>query len=550
MKKWAFCFVSLWLMFSVILSGCNFTGEAPQGAESPSGQTSPKDGEQASGGNAITLSVETEITDLNQFSASDNVSFAILNNVNEGLYRLDQKNEPWPAMAKGVDISKDGLTYTFTLRDGVKWSNGSPVTAADFKFAWLGSMKPETSLSGYAFILTDYIEGGAEYAEGKAADVSGIVVKDDKTLMVKLKNPTPFFLRLVSFIPYYPLNETFVKDKGKDFALKPENMLYNGPFVLTQFDPASGAVLEKNPNYWDNGSVKLDQVNIKVVKEMSTALNLYKAGELDRVNLSSADVSANKTSPEFGSDIEFATTYLQFNLKAGDISNPNIRKALQRAYDSRVLEQLLNNGSKGAVGLIPDLMNGAGGKSFRDMQGKVLAPDAAKAKELWAQGVKELGHAPKIKLLVLDDTVNKDVGTFLQSEFKKNLGAEIEIESMPKKARNKLMDDGNYQMAVTAWGADYDDAMTYLDLWINHTPYRGNYNNPKYDRLIAEAKKEADEAKRVDMLLQAEKMLVVEDAVVAPLFYKGHAFLRKQNIEGLVYHPYGASWDFKYAAKK
>lgn len=545
-KKRKYSLLAVMLLVSAIFSGCSFTGDSGS-KDSGTGTTGDK---QAGTQKELKLYVENEIKDLNQWSTSDDISFTILNNVGEGLYRLDQKNEPQPALAESSQVSDDKLTYTFKLRDGAKWSDGTPVTAADFKYAWMREMNPQTSTNGYAFILTDYIVGGAEYANGES-DKVGIEAKDDKTLVVQLKQPTPYFLRLTSLVPYFPMKEEFVASKGDKYALSPESLLFNGPYVLTSFDTASGAVLEKNPGYWDAANVKVEKVNLKVIKEQSTALNAYKAGQLDRVKLSSSDVNASKSDPGFGTEINFRTSYLQFNTKADGLSNVNIRKALELGFDSSTLaEQVLNNGSKAATGLIPDVMSGIGGKSFREMQGDLFKADAAQAKTLWEQGVKELGKAPKLTLLVADDSITKDIATFLQSEFKKTLGIDVAIDTKTSKARNQLMDNNNYQMAITAWGADYDDAMTYLDLWSNHTPYRGGYENPKYDKLIADAKKETDEQKRIDMLLQAEKLLVQEDVVVAPIYFTGYAFLQNSNVENLVYHPYGNPVDFKYANLK
>lgn len=551
-KRVSTSLLCLLMLVSLVATGCNFSGSKNQQGNSGASNTgaAPAAGnQQSTKESVINLSFENEIKDLNQLSTSDDISFSVLNNVNEGLYRLDSKHDPQPAMAKSVELSQDGLTYTFTLRDGIKWSNGQPVTASDFKYAWLAGMSPDTSKGGYSFILADYIKGGADYASGKgSADTVGIQAKDDKTLVVTLNQPTPYFLRLTTFILYFPLNEQYVTEKGKDYALKPENMLYNGPYTMTSFDPASGATLEKNDSYWDKDNVKTNRLSLKVIKEQSTALNAYKAGELDRVTLSSADVDSFKSDKEFATDITFRTSYIQFNTKGDGVSNLNIRKALQLGYDATILEQvILNNGSKAATGMIPDMMSGADGKSFRELQGDVIKADLATAKQLWEQGVKELGKSPELKMLVPDDSVSKDLGTFLQSEYKKNLGVDVQVDTKTVKARNQQMDDGKYQFAVTAWGADYDDPMTYMDLWANHTPYRGSYANEKYDSLITGAKKEVDVTKRMNMLLEAEKILIVQDAVVSPLFYRGYSFLQKGNVKGLVFHPYGSPVEYKYA---
>lgn len=549
MKRKKVSLLATLLVVSAIFTGCSFTGGDSKGASS--GTTGDTGNAAQTASKELRLSVESEIKDLNQWAASDDVSFTVLNNIGEGLYRLDPKNEPQPAMAESSELSEDKLTYTFKLRADAKWSDGSPVTAADFKFAWLREMDPKTGTNGYSFIMTDYIVGAAEYAKGGSADKVGIEAKDDKTLVVHLKQPTPYFLRLTSLAPYFPMKEEFVKSQGESYALSPQNMLFNGPYTLTSVDAASGAVLEKNAGYWDAANVKVDKVDLKVIKEKSTALNAYKAGQLDRVLLQSSDVNASKSDPGFGTGINFRTTYLQFNLKADGVSNINIRKALEYGFDSKLLaDQVLNNGSKAATGLIPDQMSATGGKSFREMQGDLITPDAAKAKSYWEQGVKELGKAPKITMLVADTSETKDVATFMQSEFKKNLGIDVAIDTKTTKARGQLMDNSQYQMAITAWGADYDDAMTYLDLWANHTPYRGNYENPKYDKLITDAKKETDEARRIDMLLAAEKILTAEDVVVVPIYFGGYSYLLSDKVEGLDYHPYGNPVDFKYASIK
>lgn len=533
----------------VLLAGCNFSGKSStEPAENKEGD---KPAEQAEGKseNVLSLSLDNDIPDLNQVKTTDAISFAVLNNVMEGLYRLDENNEPQPAMAESYEKSEDGLTYTFTLRDGIKWSNGDPVTANDFKYSWLRSMHPDTA-GAYASILTDYIKGGAEFAAGEAeADAVAIEVKDDKTLVVELVQPTPFFLGLTAFVTYFPLNEKFVSEQGDKFALTHDAILYNGPFVLTDYDQAKGVSMEKNPEYWDKETVALEKVNMKVIKEQSTALNLYEAGELDKVYLSSADVDSYKDSAEFNTETEFRTYFIQFNLGKEPFQNENIRKALQLGYDPDVLTSvILNNGSEPAYGLIATDMAGVDGKSFRELQGDVIKPDVEKAKELWAKGVEELGKTPEIELLISDDTVAKDTGTFLQSEYKKNLGIDISLDTQPYSARLDSMRADDYQMAVNRWGADYNDSMTYLNLWANPSNpfFRGNYVNEKYKELVNSAAEDADDQSRIEKLLEAEK-LILEDGALGPLYYDGLSFLQKPYLKGLVTHPYGASPDLKWA---
>ncbi|MBP2242474.1 oligopeptide transport system substrate-binding protein [Cytobacillus eiseniae] len=547
-KTWPKMMSFLLLSLMVLLAGCNFSGGSKETVKKEEGEK-PVESTDGKSGSVLNLSLDNDIPDLNQVKTTDAISFAILNNVMEGLYRLDENNEPQPAMAESYERSEDGLTYTFTLKDGIKWSNGDPVTANDFKYSWLRAMHPDTAGS-YASILTDYIKGGAAYAAGESdADSVAIEVKNEKTLVVELIQPTPFFVGLTAFVTYFPLNEAFTTEKGNDFGLTYEGILYNGPYVLTAYDQAQGVTMEKNPEYWDKDKVAVQKVNMKVIKEQSTALNLYEAGELDKVYLASADVNSYKDSSEFNTETEFRTYFIQFNLGKEPFDNENIRKALQLAYDPQVLtDVILNNGSEPAYGLVATKMAGVDGKSFRELQGDVIKPDIEKAKELWVKGVEELGKTPSIDLLTADDTVSKDTGTFLQSEYKKNLGIDVNLVTQPYSGRLDTMRAGDYQMGVNRWGADFNDSITYLDLWNapSNPHFRGNYFNEKYDELVNAAKSEADENVRIEKLLEAEKILL-EDGIVGPLYYDGLSYLQKSNVKGIVTHPYGASPDLKWA---
>lgn len=546
MRKRYFVGLTVFIIFILTLSACGFSGNGEQ--------SSGKAKQGKDEGKVLHLSLDNDIPDLNQVKTTDGNSFDILNNIMEGLYRLDNNNEPQPAMAEDVDISDDKLTYTFHLRDGVKWSNGDKVTANDFKYSWLRAMNPDTAGS-YEFILSDYIKGGKDYVDGKASDDDvGITVKDDNTLVVELIEPTPYFLGLTAFATYFPLNEKFMEEKGDKFALNADSILYNGPFVMTDYDQAAGVKLKKNDKYWDKENVNLDEISIKIIKEKSTELNLYEAGDLSRVTLSSNDVSEFKDSDEFGTETEFTSWYLQFNLGKAPFDNKNIRKAFQLAYDPKVLtETVLNNGSEPAYSLIAPQMQGIGDKTFRELNGKVIQPDAKKAKEYLDKGLKEIGgKLPHIEILTADDTVAKDAATFIQSQVKQNLGIDISITTKPYSGRLDAMREDKYQFAISKWGADFNDAITYLDLWVGDPPnsFRGAYDSSEYRDLVYKAKKEKDENKRLDMLMKAEKVLLEKDAVLGPLYYEGSAYLEKKNVENLVNHPYGARLELKYVNVK
>ena len=237
---------------------------------------------------------------------------------------------------RSYTVSEDGLTYTFTLREGLEWSNGTALTASDFVFAWLKQMSSDAT-NGYNFIMTDYIVNGAEYGENKvAAEEVGVKAVDERTLEVHLKNPTPYFLYLTTLSMYFPLNEAFVTEQGDSYGIKAENMIYCGPYTITNYDPAVGTTLKKNETYWDAANVSIPNVQVKIIKDAASALNTYQSGQLDKVNLSSSDVAKYESDPEFHTMSEFRVTYLQFNTEDPDLSNLNIRKALGYAIDRSI----------------------------------------------------------------------------------------------------------------------------------------------------------------------------------------------------------------------
>lgn len=539
-SKFSFLLV-LSLVMAVLLSGCGFSDSKDNDGE----KTSEKDEKEK----VVNLSLANDIPDLNQVLTTDGISFSVLNNLMEGLYRLDENNEPQPAMAESVDVSDDKLTYTFHLREGIKWSNGDPVTSDDFKYSWLRAMHPDTA-GAYFNILSDYIVGGQEFADGEADETAvAIETPDDKTLVVTLKAPTPFFLGLTAFVTYFPLNEKFITEVGEDkFALKADAILYNGPYVMTEYNQAQGVTLVKNKDYWDFDNVDVDKVTMKVIKEQSTALNLYEAGELDRVYLASSDVDSYKDSAEFGTETEFISWYLQFNFLEKPFDNVNIRKAFQLAYDAETLTKtVLNNGSAPAYGLVAAGVYGDGDKTFRELSGDHVKMDVAKAKEFLEKGIAEVGELPPLKILTADDTIAKDTAIFLQSEFKKNLGIDVQIDTKPYSGRLDAMRANDFQMGISKWGADYNDSMDILSLWIGEPlrGLRGNYYNEEYKNLIESALIEADEDKRLQMLMDAEKLMLVDDGTLGPLYFEGKAYLQKPNVKGVVIHPYGASIELK-----
>jgi len=531
------------------LAGATLLGTAGCGSIFGGGQG---EGGGGSGSKVLNVNLRTEIDDLNSATTTDAVSFEVLVNTMEGLYRLDPDDKPIPAMADGVQTSNGDLTYTFTMRDGVTWSNGDPVTSQDFRYAWLKALDPETA-SEYSYIIAQFVEGATEYnaGEGSEEDVA-IRAPDDKTLEVTLVAKSPFFLQLTTFPTYFPQQQEFVEQQGDEYAQDADALLFNGPYVMTEGSISSGGttVLEKNDRYWDKANVFVERINMQAVKEEDTALNLYESGELDVTGLTGNNVQKYQDNPDFERQVEPTTFFGLMNHDDPVLGNLNIRKALMIGFDKKLLaEQILANGSEPAYALVPpSITPGPGGQTFREANGDLVPPDAGEGRQFWDQGVEELGEEPKITMLFGDDSVSRDVATFIQDQYSENLGADLEVQVLPFEAVLDRVANQDYQISfVSGWGADYNDPMTFLDLFLSSTPiYKTGFKNERFDQLISDAKTEGDEEARMQMMLDAEKILF-DEAVLVPQYYRTRAYLRKPYLKNYVSHSFGGEPAFKFA---
>ncbi len=518
--------------------GCGVFGGSQEGGQGGGGGSS----------NTLNINLGSDIPDMDPSTSTDAVASILIDNSMEGLYRLDASLEPQPAMAEGVEVSDDQLNYTFTLREGVTWSNGEPVTSQDFRFAWLRAMDPEIA-SQYGFIIADYIEGGDAYAsgEGSAEDVA-IATPDERTLEVTLANPAPYFLGLTAFKTYVPMKQSFVEEQGEDFGLSADALLYNGPYLIEEFQPANGATLQKREDYWDAGNVDIQTVNAQVVKDEQAALNLYESGELDRTGLTSEQVEQYRDSPEFSTYTQFITWWLQFNTQDSVMQNENIRKAIQIGIDRQALAgTILNNGSVPAAGLIPDGMEGPGDQTFREAYGDIVPEfNAEEAGRLYQQGVEELGEEPTLTLLTGDTSVARDLATFVQSQFQENIGAQLEIDQQPFDARLDRQREGEFQISQAGWIADYNDPSSFMDLYTTENGFNDiQFSNDRYDELVNGARTEADNDQRMEMFSEAESILIEDEAWLSPLYFEGSAQLIKPYLNNVEIFPFGSEYSLK-----
>jgi oligopeptide transport system substrate-binding protein len=537
----------------ILLVGC--TSSKPD-ATTPADTSSPSDSSAVA--KVINLGKDVELASMDSAIATDGLSFEVISATIEGLYTIDAAGVPQLAMAEKVDLSADGLKYTFTIRDA-KWSNGTAVSAKDFEFAWKRLVNPETA-SEYSFIMgVAGVKNADDIVAGKKGiDELGVKATDDKTLVVELDRPVAFFNSLLAFPSFFPINEAFYKEKGAEYALTADALLANGPFKMKTWEVGGTTFyLEKNQDYFDAANIKLDGLNYKVIKDTQQSILAYENGDVDYVTLTGEQIVNYQQSPEYHSIVAGYLWYLSPNQKVPGLENLNLRKALSLAYDKEaIVNDILKDGSIAANFAVPTLLaTGPDGKDYRETAGTYPSTDKAEALKYWELAKKDLGVSSiKLELLFEDTESATLVAQFIQSEIETALpGVTFELKSQPKKNRIALMQDGTYQVGLTRWGPDYADPMTYLDMWITGSPNNyGAWSNKEYDTLVNSASKgelASKPTERWEALKKAEK-IVMDQAVIFPVYQKGNAVLIKPEVTGIEFHSVGVNISYKNADKK
>lgn len=547
MKKKIPLLLASTLTASMLLGACSYQKDDAK-AKGKENTTSSSNGKQV-----LNLTELSEIPSMDASLASDSASSTALNNTMEGLYRIGKDQKRVPGIAEDVQKLDDGKKYIFKLRKDAKWSNGEPVTAKDFVYSWKRAVNPDTKAT-YSYIMFDIKNAEKIHKKELPADQLGVKAIDDYTLEVELDNPVPYFVDLSVYPVFYPLNENFVKAQGDKFGLEANTTLYNGPFVMSDWKHEQSFQFKKNPSYWDNKTVKIEEINFNIVKNTSTDVNLYETNSIDRAALTSEFVDKFRQSSEFHTRKEAGVAYLRFNQSNQYLSNKNLRKAISMSFDrDNIAKVILNNGAIGAYGFVgKDFAEGPNKKDFRSENGKLVETNPKEAKKLWETAKKELG-ADKIELefLNFDNEDAKKVGEFLKGEMEKNLpGLSIKIKQQPFAQKNKLEDSQQYDIAFGIWGPDFPDPISYLDMFVtNGSQNKTGYSNQKYDELILKAKTDTKDLQaRWNNLLEVEKMLIKEDAVITPIFQKGSAYIVKDAVKDIIPINYGGRLTYKWAS--
>ena len=503
---------------------------------------------------------DTDIVGMDSTVVDDAMSFNAITAITDGLTTVDVKGNTIPGIAKSWDVSNNGLTYTFHLRDA-KWANGDKVTAQDFVYSWHRIIK---NAGNYAYML------GSEGASIKNADslinlgttatdeqlnTLGIKATDDKTVVVDLEKNVPYFVGLMSFPCYFPQNQKFVEKCGKNYATKPEYILGNGAYKMTKWIKGNKATFTKNDKYYDAKSVKTKNLEMYLVQDPKTAAQNFDNGKVDYATINSTLVDKYKGKDTFKTIREGYLAYLICNFKADTTANKNLRHALSYAINRKDLcDNILKDGSQPATGFVPaQLCKSPSGKDFREESGKYVDYDVKKAQEYLDAAKKELG-TDTITVDLLYGTDESPMDTFaeyLQGSFTKLKGLKVNMVATVKKDRIYNREaSGNFQIACTRWAPDYADPTTFLNvLTSTNSNNYGKWENAQYNSLLKQAQNETDVNKRWNELLEAEKVMM-DDMPNIPVVQTGTAALQAKNVKGLVHNTVSTPYVFKYVTLK
>ena len=503
---------------------------------------------------------DTDIVGMDSTVVDDAMSFNAITAITDGLTTVDVKGNTIPGIAKSWDVSNNGLTYTFHLRDA-KWANGDKVTAQDFVYSWHRIIK---NAGNYAYML------GSEGASIKNADslinlgtaatdeqlnTLGIKATDDKTVVVDLEKNVPYFVGLMSFPCYFPQNQKFVEKCGKNYATKPEYILGNGAYKMTKWIKGNKATFTKNDKYYDAKSVKTKNLEMYLVQDPKTAAQNFDNGKVDYATINSTLVDKYKGKDTFKAIREGYLAYLICNFKADTTANKNLRHALSYAINRKDLcDNILKDGSQPATGFVPaQLCKSPSGKDFREESGKYVDHDVKKAQEYLDAAKKELG-TDTITVDLLYGTDESPMDTFaeyLQGSFTKLKGLKVNMVATVKKDRIYNREaSGNFQIACTRWAPDYADPTTFLNvLASSNSNNYGKWENAQYNSLLKQAQNETDVNKRWNELLEAEKVMM-DDMPNIPVVQTGTAALQAKNVKGLVHNTVSTPYVFKYVTLK
>ena len=498
----------------------------------------------------FTYNIAAEPQFLDPGKATGIPEFTVLLNLFDGLTRYDLNNKIVPSVAIEWDIDSTNTKYTFYLRNELKWSNGDSLTAHDFEFAWKRALDPKFG-SEYAYQLW-YLKNGEAYNTGKITDSSLIGVKatDDYTLSVELEAPTPYFLSLLTFTTYLPVDKKLV-ETNPDWAKSVDNFVSNGPFIMKEWVPQDKIVVEKNPNYWNVSEVKIDNIKFTMVINNTTELAMFETGQIDfATNPPPVEFDWLKKQNKLKIEPYIGTYYYLFNTSKPPFNDKKVRRALTLAIDRKsIVENITKAGQRPALAFVPNgIMDAKSDREFRDVGGEYLTDNNfEEAKTLLAEaGYPDGKGFPKFTILYNTSEVHQAIAQAIQQMWKEKLGINCDLTNQEWQVyldnRQKL----NYDVARAGWIGDYADPNTFLDIFMSGSGNNDTgWKNEQYDELIKKAKIQNDAWLRMTILHEAEA-IIMDELIFMPIYFYTRPLLVKPWLKDYISSPLGYT-DFKWA---
>lgn len=527
------------VVLSLILGACGNNG-------GKTSETTKKETKEAIS-QSIVISTLAPISTLDTTQTTDKNTFTMVQHLFEGLTRFDETTTPVPGIAKTIDVSEDGKEYNFTLREDAKWSNGETITAHDFEYAWKRLLSPDTQ-GPNAYLLDNVVNGLAVRNGEKPVDEVGFKATSDTEFKVILENPQPSFLSVLAIGWLAPQQQAYVEKTGAAYGTNSDSLLYNGAFVLTNWDGTSDTwTLEKNKEYYDQEAVKLEEVSVQTLKEENTGISLFEGGDLDLVRISGQNVAQYSNLDGYVMFNDVANSFLDFNKKEGSpLANLDLRKAIALAIDKDALtESVLADGSKPLNGLVPAGLysNPETNEDYRKYSGDHVTYNVDEAKQHWKQAQKEVGEKLEVNLLAADTDQGKKVSEYIQSQLEENLpGLKINVNLQPSNNVNQSRREKNYEISLSGWIAGSSEIDSYFNLYVTNSSYNyGNYNNKEYTDLVVKAKTvdANDSNKQFEDYKKAEEILLEQDSAHVPVYQSASNYLVNPKIKNVEYPSYG-----------
>lgn len=547
MKKKLTLVLAAAMLTTTVLSGCGSSAKETEAqtiaaatTEAPTTEAATTAAEETAkpAAQEITFVVSNEPDGIDPGITNNSFASIFIGNCFEGLVTYDESGSVVPGSAESWDISDDGTVYTFHLRDGIKWNDGSDLTAEDFYYSYMRVLDPATG-ARYVNMLTDYIAGAADYYAGNAAaEEVGIKVVDSKTLEITLIKPVAYFIDTLTMYVYAPVQKATVEANGDSWTAKPETYISNGPLKVTEMNMGEGIVMEKNEYYWDAENVTIDKVNVRYILDTSTALTAYESGEVDGIRDIPASDFARLKAENAGivSVPSFGTVYYDINCAKEPYNNPLVRKAINLAIDREaIINNVVQIDAEPAFNLISpgyavDGVDLTEGRSTRELSPNA-DPEAAQA-ALAEAGYPNGEGFPTLQLSFYSNDTVKKVAESIAEMLKTNLNINVEVTSADWAVFYEDVQKGNYEIAAMGWSADYMHPMSFMPLLMTGDPNNHTgYSNPEYDALVNEIMGETDTAKAAEMIKEAEDM-VMNDYPLLNLYYKANNFLMKDYVKG------------------